>query len=325
MFSLTNFSKGGLEKMAADNYEKYLIRKPLYQEIDGAGLEAKTYRSPALIYLSDAQVPGVKYHVELRWIDGMPKSNRHLHDMAHNYDEIILHWGLDSATPQDLGSEIELYIAGQPITFNTTTAVFVPREVPHGPLTWRKFNHPHIQMSVVFGTGNTREIWGNSGVKEAKKEWPQKTAHFDYEQYVVRNPVREMLGGAKITNRQIPTMTYMSKHQVIGANYYLEFGWVYGIPQPNPHIPEHMHSFDEILLHISGDPQNPENLGGEIEYYIGGQPLTFDTSSVLFLPKGLKHSPIIWKKFQKPHIEMAIMIGVGSLKDAGREMEQSKK
>jgi hypothetical protein len=107
-------------------------------------------------------------------------------------------------------------------------------------------------------------------------------------------------------------MTYMSRHHIPEVNYYFEFGWLYGMPEPNPHIFEHKHHFDEIVFHLGGDPQNPEDLGGEIEMCVGGQPLTFDTSCALFIPKGIKHGPVTWKEFRKPHIEGAIMLGAGT-------------
>jgi hypothetical protein len=96
---------------------------------------------------------------------------------------------------------------------------------------------------------------------------------------------------------------------------YLEVGWIWDMPTPNPHIHEHSHSFDEIVLHIGSDPDNPEDLGGEIEYVMAGEPLVFNKTSALFVPAGVKHGPLTWKKFSRPHLEMAIMIGTGSFKE----------
>jgi len=81
----------------------------------------------------------------------------------------------------------------------------------------------------------------------------------DYEKYLVRKPVYESCSGFK--NRQSPTMTYMSKAQVSEANCYLELGWISGLPEPNPHISEHVHDFDEIIMHLGGDPNASRDLG----------------------------------------------------------------
>ena len=137
-------------------------------------------------------------------------------------------------------------------------------------------------------------------------------AESKYEKYLVREPLWE--AGPGVKKRQSPTMTFMSSKQVPEANYYIEFGWIYDIPEPNPHIHEHMHKFDEIVLHWGGDPENPLDLGGEIEFYVGEDPLTFNTTTGIRLPRGLTHGPLSWKKFQKPHIEMAFMLGTGYMK-----------
>ncbi|GAI09229.1 unnamed protein product, partial [marine sediment metagenome] len=77
----------------------------------------------------------------------------------------------------------------------------------------------------------------------------------------------------------------------------------------------HSHNFNEIVLHIGNDPYNSEDLGGEIEFVVEGEPLVFNKTSALYVPAGTKHGPLTWKKFNRPHIEMAIMIGAGSYKE----------
>lgn len=144
------------------------------------------------------------------------------------------------------------------------------------------------------------------------------------EQYLVRKPLREVGAGSKTTGRQIPSQTYMSNALVPGSNTYIEFSWIYDMPIPNPHIHEHVHDYDEIVLHIGSDPRNPQDLGGEIEYCFNGEPLIFDTTTALFVPKGVKHGPLTWKKVTRPHIEMAIILGCGDFQKAapGRTTEK---
>jgi len=72
---------------------------------------------------------------------------------------------------------------------------------------------------------------------------------------------------------------------------------------------------EEVVLHIGGDPEAPEDLGADMEFVVGGQPLNFNTSSGLFIPRGLLHGPIKCKEYRKPHIVMAIMLGPGNVKE----------
>jgi len=138
-----------------------------------------------------------------------------------------------------------------------------------------------------------------------------------YGKYLVKKPIREVGAGSGIKGRTIPTLTYMSNDLVPGSNTYIEVGWIHEIPDPNPHVLSHSHDYDEIVIHIGADPDNPEYLGAEIEFVVGDEKLILDKTSAVYLPKGTKHGPLTWKKFEKPHIEMAIMLGAGTLKQAG--------
>jgi len=132
-----------------------------------------------------------------------------------------------------------------------------------------------------------------------------------YQRFLVKKPAYEVGIGENIKGRQRPTMTYMSGDLVPENKVYLEFGWIWDMPDPNPHIFEHSHEYDEIVLHIGNDPEHPEDLGAEIEYVMGGEPLMVDKTSALFIPAGVKHGPLTWKKVTRPHIEMAIVLGGG--------------
>ncbi len=80
----------------------------------------------------------------------------------------------------------------------------------------------------------------------------------DYEKYLVRKPIYESCSGVK--NRQSPAMTYMSRALVPEADCYVAFGWIYGLPEPNPHVAEHIHDTDEIIMHFGGSPYASRDL-----------------------------------------------------------------
>jgi len=287
------------------NYEKYLVRKPLYEAFGGT----KNRQSPTMTMMSNKQIPGVNYYIEPGWIYGIPKPNPSLHEHVHDFDEIVMHVGGDYRIPQVLGGEIEFYVGGQPITFNTSTAFYIPKGTPHGPVIWKKFQFPHLQMAIMCGTGSMGEAWEESGIHEKKIALPKKTQEFDFERFVVRSPMREK--GAE------GALTYMSAVQVPGVKYHIEFGWITGKSASRIEgIKEMVHQdADEIILNLGGDPANPEDLGAEMEFLLGGQVLTLNTTSALFVPRGVKHRPLRFKDFHQPHIFVAIMCGEGTLKE----------
>jgi len=135
----------------------------------------------------------------------------------------------------------------------------------------------------------------------------------DYEKYAVRSPMREP-GTPGF-------MTYMSGLQVPGVQYYIEFGWVTGVPglETDRNVArEFIHKkHDEIILFIGDDPDSPENLGADLEFPLGGQPLRFNTTSALFIPEGVRHGPVKYLEYRKPHIVISILCGAGTLEEAG--------
>jgi hypothetical protein len=134
-----------------------------------------------------------------------------------------------------------------------------------------------------------------------------------YRNNLVKIPLLELghPAGDAVSGRQNPTQTYMSDPLVPGSNTYVEFSWIWDIPDPNPYIPEHTHNYDEIVIHIGSDSNNPEDLGAEIEFGMDGETLIIDKTSALFIPKGVRHGPLNWKRVDRPHLEMAIVLGTG--------------
>ncbi|MCJ7605277.1 MAG: hypothetical protein MUO19_04490 [Dehalococcoidales bacterium] len=137
----------------------------------------------------------------------------------------------------------------------------------------------------------------------------------DARKYVVDKPVYEVLPVEEVLGRH-PAMTLMNNNLVPGSHTYIETGWAIAMPEPARHIYEHVHDFDEIVIHMGADPDNQEDLGGEVEFVIDGQPVTINTTSAVFIPKGVSHGPITWKKFVKPHFQLTVMLGADTIADA---------
>lgn len=300
------------------NYEKYLVKEPIIHGQPDLDVQNRTY--PPLIYMSSAQIPDIRYNIEFGWVWGMPQPNPYLDERVGEYDEILLNIGGDCYNPEELGADIEYSLGGRILSINSTSAIFVPKGVRHGPLTYKEFRHPHVRISILLGTGERK----HNSAETLKPE--TEATDIDYEKYLVRKPVYEVIAGTPVKNRQEPaSMTFMNRNLVPECNIYVEGGWVWGMPDPNPHIFKHVHrDFEELVLHYGTDHEHPEELGAEIEFSVGDQPLKVDKTAVVFVPKGISHGPLIWKKYSAPHLEMAIVPGAGSLAEADPGGHQEK-
>ncbi|MCX8032222.1 MAG: hypothetical protein N3B14_02340 [Thermoleophilia bacterium] len=291
--------------MSTSAFERYVVRHPLREAPDPS---VKGRDWPPLVYMSEKQVPESDVYVELGWIRDVPEGGPQGTEQVLDYDQILVFVGMDYKVPQVLGATVETYLGGQRVVFNTTTCLYIPKGTPFGPFTWEEFDRPHVQVNVVFGSGDPYAAGGRA-VSGPSLPSP-KTQEFDYEQYVVRSPMREAGPDHPVTGRQLPSMTYLSRTQVNAARNYLEFGWIWDVPSSG--IPKMRHdNYAEMVLHFGSDPDNPEDLGATMIFGVGDDLLEFDTTHCVYLPKGLVHGPLRWKEVHRPMIEMALMLGAG--------------
>lgn len=62
----------------------------------------------------------------------------------------------------------------------------------------------------------------------------------------------------------------------------------------------HSHEFDEVLLLAGTNKDNPHDLDGEIEIWIEDEQYIITKGCMIFIPKGIKHCPIIFRKINRP-------------------------
>src|SRR4030042_559420 len=54
----------------------------------------------------------------------------------------------------------------------------------------------------------------------------------------------------------------------------------------------HTHDFDEVIAFFGGDPQNPRELGGEVEFWLEDEQYLLTKSCLIFVPSGMRHCPL---------------------------------
>ena len=67
----------------------------------------------------------------------------------------------------------------------------------------------------------------------------------------------------------------------------------------------HVHDFDEILAFIGSDPDDAQDLGGQIEDTIDGEEYVITKSCVLFVPQGVPHGPLYIRRVDRPIFHFA--------------------
>ena len=291
--------------MPVIDYHKNFITRPSY--IMGKGVTGR--QSPSMTFMSNTLVPSCNVYLELSWIKGIPEPNPHIFSHTHRQDMVIMYIGNTAENPEYLGGEIEYTIGEQAFTFNRTSAIFIPAGVPHGPVRWKRFEKPHLELVVVKDGGTTAECWNSFKIPSS----PVKQSYTDFSKYLVRKPIYRH--DIQVNPGALgPILLFMSNDQVADSKIYIDYNWVFAMP--DPHISDHFHNFDEVVLHYGNDPDNPEDLGAEIEFTVAGQPILFNTTTAVYIPKGVKHGPLLWKSMSRTHNQLPIIIGAGTHEEA---------
>jgi len=69
--------------------------------------------------------------------------------------------------------------------------------------------------------------------------------------------------------------------------------------------PSHLHDFDEIVGFIGNDPGNPDDLGGEVEFWLEDEKYLLTKSCLIWVPAGLRHCPLRVTRVDRPLLFLA--------------------
>lgn len=96
-------------------------------------------------------------------------------------------------------------------------------------------------------------------------------------------------------------------NDVLPGSFYVETVWAYprGPQEPADKYPQqivgaHTHDFDEVLCFFGTDLQDPYKLNAEVEFWLGDEEHIIAQSAIVFIPKGLSHGPLVYRKVDKP-------------------------
>jgi hypothetical protein len=123
-----------------------------------------------------------------------------------------------------------------------------------------------------------------------------------YEKYLLRNPI----GRTPHTEVLAPIIIMAGEKQWKGAQLSLRMSTI-----TQPFVMEskpHAHDYDAYMAFIGGDPLNFGEFDAEVELALGEEQefQAISTSTIVYVPKGLHHCPLIFKRVGKPIIFMHI-------------------
>jgi hypothetical protein len=90
-------------------------------------------------------------------------------------------------------------------------------------------------------------------------------------------------------------------NKIVDGAFQMNCSWYLG-PNP-PDMPErnsHTHASDEIIGFFGSNHKDPYDLGGEIEFWIEDEKFMLTKTSLIFIPGGLAHCPLVIHRVDRP-------------------------
>jgi hypothetical protein len=140
----------------------------------------------------------------------------------------------------------------------------------------------------------------------------KQMAESKYEKLIVRNSTRAQHGvslqaWSNVENaRTAPPYMFLENGKPIqGVSHMVEFMWIWkdNIMHNNPEKPPHKHPCEELFVFMGTNINDPNELGADVDIWLGEgkdeDKLTFNTSSLVYIPAGLAHMPIVCRNLKK--------------------------
>src|SRR3972149_1703607 len=125
-----------------------------------------------------------------------------------------------------------------------------------------------------------------------------------YEKYIVTGVRPDLkLADFRInTNDFVPGMETRLVHlddKTLPGSFYVSCFWFWK-GSDEVLVKPHVHEYDEALALSGSDSSKPEDLGGEVEFWMDDEQYLIHKTCLVFVPAGLKHSPFIVRRVDTP-------------------------
>ncbi len=92
--------------------------------------------------------------------------------------------------------------------------------------------------------------------------------------------------------------------EVVPGSFYSECVWFFPDREPEKlgqTGPEaHTHPFEEVITFFGTNPDDPHDLGGEIELWLEDEQFILTKSFLAYIPAGMKHCPLRMRRIDRP-------------------------
>ncbi|MBN1177263.1 MAG: hypothetical protein JXA51_06245 [Dehalococcoidales bacterium] len=224
--------------------------------------------------------------------------------VAHDYDQVMIWMGTDTYDLGYLGAEVELCLGEEKEKhmITTATAVAVPKGMPYIPADVTRMDERFISMTVAM-TAKTKSKAVTLDDRQPEPAGFMRSKYVQNVQHLAftRNgpwhygPLNPDTHDGAITDIHGKDFEFHMSYESMNRAPY-RFG-------PVPDKP-HVHPYTEFLLFMGADTEDLNDLGAEIEVYMGKEMEKHVVTKpcVAIQPRHHAHCPVIVTRQDRPWI-----------------------
>ena len=265
-----------------------------------------------LLWMDDTKVKGATFYMECIWLwGGKTTSGTTEAPHQHAHDEVIGFISSDPDNPKDLDARMEIILGDETHFLTKSCLVYIPAGMKHCPLTFRQVNRPVFFFTLMPISRYGRKSENPVGGKEPEikipvfKAPPKDKKGSRYARFIITEP--KYHGPPPKKNQPPPPKPKAKTSHIVSLEnevskgaFYVDFVWIWsGDMTMAPKA--HAHNWDEMIGLVSGpDKANPREINGNVSINIAKDNYKIKKSSLVFVPKGVKHCPIEFKNIKRP-------------------------
>ena len=238
---------------------------------------------------------------------GLWHGGRALH--SHPYPEVHFYVGLDTAAINYLGAEIETRLGEEQevYTFSEPSVIIIPAGLPHGPTVTKRIYSPRgFGFYSAALTSSIKTGWLESAAKAAAGSKYKKLVK-PLKDYIVTQRGKSVKPLKADSPMQLGPgnadhLAWLYGKDLEGLAVNCDWGFFSSPGLWHRGVGAHVHDSDEVLVFAGTDPARMNYLGAEIEIDMGKEHERYliDKPSVVVLPAGTPHGPIVTRWVDRP-------------------------
>jgi len=270
-----------------------------------------TIEMERLLWMDDEKVKGATFYMECIWLwGGKTTSGTTEAPHQHAHDEVIGFISSDPDNPKDLDARMEIILGDETHFLTKSCLIYIPAGMKHCPLTFREVNRPVFFFTLMpinrYGRKSEDPVGKEPTINIPKFKTPPKDKNGSrYARFIITEP-KSHAPSVKKNQPAPPPPKAKTSHmvsldnEVLPGAFYVDFVWIWSGDMTM--APEaHAHNWDEMIGLVNwGDKKNIRKIGGDVSINIAGKDYDIEQSSLVFVPKNVKHCPIEFKKIKRP-------------------------